>query len=350
MLFGALGGAVVALNSELMQSDGASAVILLFMVAVLCAGFAYVIIRSAYNMKREKLRELDRLLRNTDETSGVDSKNDEESLEGLLQKSRYLADAIKGEDEQIAAELSRTLTKLSACIDALKAADRELDMLMATAVHDLRSPMTSVMGFVEGMLDGTIPQNEQEKYLRLVSDECHRLSGLISELLDVSRAKSGSRSSAPTAFDICELTRQVLIGFELRGEEKRLEVLFESSSERLWVWAVRTEIHRIIHNLIDNAIKYSALGSKIEIHLAQNGEKVTVQVLNQGRGLSAHDIEHIFDPFYRACESDGEAQRSTGLGLYLCRLLAEANSGRISADGRSGEWASFTLDLCAAKE
>ncbi len=248
---------------------------------------------------------------------------------------------VVGNDE--VAEFAVTFNQMA---ESLSQSENLRSTFLANVSHDLRTPMTTIAGFVDGILDGAIPPERQEHYLRIVSDEIHRLSRLVSQLLDISRMEAGVRKFIPTDFDICEVARLILISFEAKIEEKKLQVEFDCESDRMPVYADRDAIHQIIYNICDNAIKFSREGGvlHVSIHPGERG-KYHVCIYNEGAGVPAEDLPYIFDRFYKSDKSRGLDKVGVGLGLYITRTILNANGERIWADSAEGQWCSFTFTI-----
>ena len=216
---------------------------------------------------------------------------------------------------------------------------------VANVSHDLRTPMTTISGFIDGILSGAIPKEKQEYYLGVISEEVRRLSRLVSALLDISRMQAGERKFAMADFDICELSRQVLISFEQKIEGKKLDVSFECDSDRMDVVGDRDAIHQVLYNICDNAIKFSYDGGKFDIRIAEKDKKMHVSVYNEGVGIPSEDVGRIFDRFYKSDKSRGLDKSGVGLGMYISRTIIDAHGEKIWAESEPGQWCRFTFTL-----
>lgn len=226
--------------------------------------------------------------------------------------------------------------------------DSERVELIANVAHDLRSPMTSIIGFVDGILNGAIKPEDREKYLNIIKNECLRLSELIAQLLDFSRIQSGDRKFKCEPFDICEKARIVLISLERRIEEKHLDVEFVCDQDNMLVVGDSDAIHQVLYNLCDNAVKYAKDGGKYIIKLegyAADDAFIYVSVYNEGVGVPSEKLPYIFERYYKVDRSAERERVSTGLGLYISKLIVNALGGEISADSEFGRWfqAGFTI-------
>ncbi len=226
--------------------------------------------------------------------------------------------------------------------------DSERMDLIAGVAHDLRSPMTSVIGFVDGILNGAVKPEDREKYLRVIRSECVRLSELVAQLLDVSRIQSGDRKFKCEPFDICEKARIILISFERRIEEKRLEVEFNCERDNMLALGDSDAVHQVLYNVCDNAVKYACDGGKYRIEIKtdeKNASFVRVSVYNEGIGVPQDGLAHVFERYYKVDTAHGSKIVSTGLGLYISKLIVDAQGGTIDASSEYGKWfcVSFTV-------
>ncbi len=217
---------------------------------------------------------------------------------------------------------------------------------MSSISHDLRSPITSIRGFVEGMLDGTILEEEREHYLKIVQQESRRLQKLVNELFEMSTIQRKGQMTMGV-FDICELVEDVLDSHETQLLEKNISVDLELSSEgRSLVIGNDEAIQRVLVNILANSIRFCPRDGKIKIssYLTQNNI-YHLAIEDSGTGLSEDDIAHVFDRFYKgdkARNSDG-----SGLGLYIARNIINAHGQVIEAGNSKLGGARFTFTLDA---
>lgn len=251
---------------------------------------------------------------------------------------------VTGKDE--VAELGEAFNNMATSIENL---EKMRSSFLASVSHDLRTPMTTISGFIDGINSGAIPPEKQEYYLGIISQEVKRLSRLVSQLLDLSRLESGDRKFNFSEFDIAELSRIVLISFEQKIEEKNLDVAFDSVDDSVGVYADKDAIHQVIYNLCHNAIKFSREGGRFEIRIKRTTDKkVEVSVFNEGQGISEKDTERVFERFFKSDESRGLDKTGVGLGLYISKTIVDAHGEKISVSSKENEYCEFKFTLKAS--
>jgi len=251
---------------------------------------------------------------------------------------------VTGNDE--VAELCTAFNNMAASLQTLEEMRRSF---LANVSHDLRTPMTTISGFIDGILDGAIPPEQHEYYLGVIASEVRRLSRLVSSLLDISRIEAGERQFTHTVYDICEQGREIIISNVQRLEDRGLDVRFEADSDNMYVLADKDAIHQIFYNICDNAIKFSRPGGVYEIRITEKGGTVTVSVYNEGEGIPAEDIPFIFERFYKSDKSRGRDKTGVGLGMYISRAIIEAHGQKIWVESEEGKWCRFSFTLQSVK-
>ena len=238
-------------------------------------------------------------------------------------------------------ELSTAFNSMAGKLSQVESSRREF---VANVSHELRSPITSISGFVEGMEDGTIPREEHPRYLALVGDETRRLSKLIGDLLALSRLEREDAALEHTAFDINEMLRRAIIRRVNDLESKQMEVECEFQSEPCTVRADSDRIEQVVVNLLDNAIKFTPRGGKITLTTRADKELCTVTVADNGVGIAPEDREKVFDRFFTADRAH-TAGKGTGLGLSICQRIMEMHGQTLKLmDTHEGTAFAFTLE------
>ncbi len=250
---------------------------------------------------------------------------------------------VSGSDE--IAELATAFNNMAV---SLENNDKSRSIFLGNISHDLRTPMTTISGFVDGMLDGAIPKDKYDYYLRIVSNETKRLSRLVSTLLDITKIQAGERKFNSTEFDICETARQIIISCEQRLNDKHLDVEFVCDEDNMLVYADTDAVYQVLYNLCDNAIKFSDDGGKYRVSVVRDEDKVFVSVYNEGTGIKAEELPFIFDRFYKSDKSRGLDRTGVGLGLYICKAIVEAQGEEIWVKSEYGKNCEFVFTLQSA--
>ena len=242
-------------------------------------------------------------------------------------------------------EIAELATAFNSMADSLAKMEYMRSSFLANVAHDLRTPMTSISGFIDGIVDGAIPPEKQPYYLNLIAEEIRRLSRLVSNLLDLSRMEAGNRKFEKTPFDICETARIIILTFESKIDAKRLNVEFNAPDDRLYVFSDKDAIHQVLYNLCENAVKFSYDEGAYNITIKDAGGTVDVSVYNEGIGIAPEDLPHIFDRFYKSDKSRGLDRSGVGLGLYIVKSICDALGAQIKVESERGKYCKFTLTL-----
>ena len=246
---------------------------------------------------------------------------------------------VRGQDE--IAELAVAFNNMAQSLAEL---EEQRSTFLANVSHDLRTPMTSISGFIDGILDGTIPPENRDHYLNIVSVEIKRLSRLVRTLLDLSRIQCGERKFNMVNFDAAEMAMTILFSFEKQIDQKRLNVVFDCE-DKMYVLADSDAIHQVLYNLIDNAVKFSYEGGELRVSLKERDKNVLVEVYNEGKGIPATDLPHVFDRFYKADKSRGLDKTGVGLGLFIVKAILQAHGENITVTSEEEKNCCFSMTL-----
>ena len=214
---------------------------------------------------------------------------------------------------------------------------------IANVSHELKTPMTTIAGFIDGILDGTIPPEREAYYLRTVSQEVKRLSRLVRTMLDLSRIDSGELRLRPARFDLTNTILVAMLSFEKPIEEKHLEIRGLENAESLFVDGDPDMIHQVVYNLFENAVKFTNSGGYIEVRVEQGSDRTTVSVRNSGHGIEPDEIRMIFDRFYKTDKSRSQDKNGMGLGLYIVKTIIHLHGGEISVSSIVDQYTQFTF-------
>lgn len=242
-------------------------------------------------------------------------------------------------------ELAESFNSMADNIEKVENHRREF---ISNVSHEIRSPITSIKGFIGGILDGVIPKEKENYYLSIAYEEIQRLTRLVNDLLDLSAIEAGQFRLRIEELDINELIRITVIKFETKIKAKGLKVDVCFGEDNLYIAGDRDRLVQVLTNLVDNAIKYVSEGGNIKICTKTKGDKVLVTVFNDGPLISKEDMSHIWDRFYKADKSR-TAKMSTGLGLPIARNILTQLGEDIWVDNREGEGVVFTFTLKRVK-
>ena len=227
----------------------------------------------------------------------------------------------------------------------IQAKDDMQKQFLSNASHDLRTPMTTIAGFIDGILDGAIPEEKHEYYLGIIKSEVQRLSRLVTSLLDVSRLQSGERKFENKSFNICETARQTIISFENQFNEKKLDVEFLVDDYDMMALGDKDAVNQVIYNLCHNAIKFSYPNAKYRVSIKDNGDKLCFSVYNEGIGIASEELPFVFDRFYKSDKSRGLDKTGVGLGLFISKTIIDAHGGEMTVESEYEKWCEFKFTL-----
>lgn len=210
--------------------------------------------------------------------------------------------------------------------------------------HELKTPMTTIGGFIDGILDGTIPPEQQEHYLKIVSMEINRLARLVRSMLNISKYEAGELTLTPKSLDAVQIIFRTLLSFEKRIEEKNVDIRGLDRSA-FFIKADRDLIQQVVYNLVENAVKFVNDGGYIEFIFAENDETTSVTVRNSGEGLKENEISRVFERFYKTDESRGIDPGGVGLGLSIVRSLIKLHGGTILVRSQYEQYVEFEFSL-----
>ncbi len=219
---------------------------------------------------------------------------------------------------------------------------------VANVSHELKTPMTTISGYIDGILDGTIPPDRQRHYLQIVSDETKRLSRLVRSMLDISRLQDqeGVPEEKKSRFDMEECAGQVLITFEQKINGKRLNVDVDMPQHPVYTWACQDYVTQVIYNLLDNAVKFCPEGGLLGLRVKEGGNKIYVSVSNNGETIPPDELPLVFDRFHKLDKSRSQNRDGWGLGLYIVKTIVCSHGENISVTSRDDKTEfTFTMPL-----
>lgn len=244
-------------------------------------------------------------------------------------------------DDEIG-ELSSSFNQMTDSLSQLEGMRRSF---IANVSHELKTPMTTIGGFIDGIIDGTIEKDKESYYLQIVSGEIKRLSRLVQSMLSLSKLESGENKINPADFDVYEIICNIVIGFEKQIEDKGIDIIGLGDIETVSIFADKDLLYQVFYNLIDNAIKFTNTNGAIKFSLKEKKETVIFSIENTGEGISQTDLPHVFERFYKTDRSRSARKDSTGLGLYLAKTIVSLHGGDITVRSVQNKSTLFTLAI-----
>ena len=229
---------------------------------------------------------------------------------------------------------------------SLQKSEYQRQEFVANVSHELKTPMTTIGGYIDGILDGTIPPEKARHYMQIVSDETKRLSRLVRSMLDISQLQneSGIPEEKKTRFDLEETVGQVLITFEQKITDKGVEVEVEMPEHPVFTIANQDYVTQVIYNLLDNAVKFCPSGGTLGVRIREGGSKAYISIYNDGETIPAEELPLVFDRFHKLDKSRSQNRDGWGLGLYIVKTIVCSHGENISVSSRNGR-TEFTFTM-----
>ena len=231
------------------------------------------------------------------------------------------------------AELAASFNNMA---ESLQEQERQRREFIANISHELKTPMTTIAGYTDGILDGTIAPEDQRQYLQIISGESRRLSRMVRRMLDVSQLQNTDPLRGGNHFDLCESMRRVLISLEKKITDRHLDVEADIPEESILVLGDNDMITQVIYNLLENAAKFAIPGSTLYLGVTTVDTKARVTVRNEGETISAEDLPHLFERFHKSDKSRSRDKDGVGLGLYIVRTILEQHKEKINVTSEDG--------------
>lgn len=250
-------------------------------------------------------------------------------------------------DKSYTREMEEVALAFNNMASSLQKTEYQRQEFVANVSHELKTPMTTISGYVDGILDGTIPPERQEHYMRIVSDETKRLSRLVRSMLDISRLQEQAiPEEKKSRFDLLECVGRVLLTFEGKINGKALQVDVDFPDCPVYTWADQDSITQVIYNLLDNAVKFCPQGGELRLRVSQTNQKAYVGIANSGETIPAEELNLVFDRFHKLDKSRSENRDGWGLGLYIVKTIISSHGENISVTSHDGRTEfSFTLPI-----
>jgi signal transduction histidine kinase len=245
-------------------------------------------------------------------------------------------------------EVAQLATAFNNMADSLAQSETRRQEFVANISHELKTPMTTISGFTDGILDGTIPPEKSREYLQVVSAETKRLARLVRKMLDISKLQSKQNVVGHEQFDLCEIMCQMLLSLEGKINARHLDMDVQMPEEPVKVWGEPDAITQVGYNLMDNAIKFSPEGGVIGLQIATKDGKAYVTVCNRGPTIPAEELPLIFDRFHKSDKSRSMDKDGVGLGLYIVKTILNNHKEDITVTSENGV-TSFTFTMTLAR-
>ena len=244
-------------------------------------------------------------------------------------------------------EIGQLAEEFNNMADSLALSEGTRRSFIANVSHELKTPMTTIGGFVDGILDGTIPYERQSYYLNIVSVEVKRLSRLVQSMLALSRIDSGTMKLNKQNFNLTEIIIDTLLTFEQKIEQRHINICGLEDISEIIIDGDKDMLHQVVYNLMENAVKFTNEGGYIKICAETRPNRTVVTIENSGEGINSEEIKHIFERFYKTDKSRSMDKNGMGLGLYIVKTILRLHGGDITADSELGKSCRFTFWLPA---
>lgn len=242
-------------------------------------------------------------------------------------------------------EIGQLAQEFNNMADSLALSEGTRRSFIANVSHELKTPMTTIGGFVDGILDGTIPYERQSYYLNIVSVEVKRLSRLVQSMLALSRIDSGTMKINKQRFNLTEVIIETLLTFEQKIEQRHINICGLEDISEINVDGDKDMLHQVVYNLMENAVKFTNENGYIKISADLQPNRTVISIENSGEGINSEEIKHIFERFYKTDKSRSMDKNGMGLGLYIVKTILRLHGGDITADSELGRNCRFTFWL-----
>ncbi len=300
---------------------------------------------TAFAFLTRRLRILTRVMRGYGEP-------DKQGNSETASSARYPEPARpRDEIDQLGLTFNQMAERIDQQLEALKQTDAKRREMIANVSHDLRTPLTSLHGYLETLLlkGETLPASERKKYLQIATTQSTQLNQLIGELFELAKLDSSETLLNIEPFSLAELVQDMAHKFSIKAEQQNIQLHTDYSGELPFAYGDIALIQRVLDNLIENALRYTPAGGRITLSLNSDSDHITVKVADTGRGIPAEEIPHIFDRFYRLQKSRAQNETSNeqhaGLGLAIVKRIIDLHGGAILAQSRPDHGAEFSFAL-----
>ena len=242
-------------------------------------------------------------------------------------------------------EIGQLASSINAMARSLAQLESSRRSFVANVSHELKTPMTTIGGFIDGILDETIPPEQQEYYLKIVSEEVRRLSRIVVSMLNLSKIEAGQLDLNFDDVDLSDMILNTFLNLEQKISSGNIEVRGLDNLNRHIVRADKDLLGQVVYNLVDNAVKFTPEQGYISVRVVENEDGTQVHILNSGTGIAPDELQKIFERFYKVDKSRSADAKSTGLGLYIVKSILELHNGKIYAESVEGRYTEFVFTL-----
>ena len=251
------------------------------------------------------------------------------------------SEKIKVKNDGEIGELATALNNMAKDLSNMENARRNFT---SNVSHELKTPITTIAGFIDGILDGTITAEQHKHYLRIVSEETQRLSRLVGAMLNLSKIEAEEIQLVKTDFNIFDIVARVVINLGKSIEDKNLEIR-GLDYEKINACGDVDLIYQVVYNIVENAIKFANQDGYLEFIFNKKQSDISLTVRNSGQGISEEDLPRVFERFYKTDRSRGLDKHGVGLGLFIVRTIIDLHSGKITANSKQGEYTEIKITL-----
>ena len=281
--------------------------------------------------------------------SSITAMRQVQPIREMVQATRRYAEGdfdVRMQDYGREDEIGELAASFNNMAESLQQTERQRREFIANISHELKTPMTTIAGYTDGILDGTIPPENERQYLQIISGESRRLSRMVRRMLDVSQLQAIDPLRSGSRFDICESMRRVLISMEKKINDRHLDVDADIPEEPILVLGDNDMITQVIYNLLENAAKFAREGSTLYLGVANIDGKARVTVRNLGDTIPAEELPLLFERFHKSDKSRSEDKDGVGLGLYIVKTILEQHKEKINVTSENGV-TTFSFSLAA---
>ena len=271
--------------------------------------------------------------------SSITAMRQVQPIREMVQATRQYAEGdfdVRMKDYGQRDEMGELAASFNNMAESLQQTERQRREFIANISHELKTPMTTIAGYTDGILDGTIPPENERQYLQIISDESRRLSRLVRRMLDVSQLQVMDPLKSGSHFDICESMRRVLISMEKKITDRHLDVDADIPEEPILVRGDNDMITQVFYNLLENATKFAREGTTLYLGVTTIDGKARVTVRNLGDTIPAEELPLLFERFHKSDKSRSEDKDGVGLGLYIVKTILEQHKEKINVTSENG--------------